>query len=198
MKKIAFIASIVLFFVIISDGQVRRTSPGRTVTNADLEKFKQKRLDAERDYRNNYASYGMPSPEELAVQNEKDAEARLALAEQLRQARIEKERIDVERLRLALEQRRENLVNTMDYSGIYPPGIYPGFYGTSGYWPYRSGFRGRFVVPIRVQKNRLLPVTGIPLMRVTPVGVVPAGTTGRGTFRGVIGFGRSGGFGRRH
>ncbi|MEO8648355.1 MAG: hypothetical protein ABI539_04235 [Acidobacteriota bacterium] len=199
MKNIAIIASIVLFFVAVSDGQVRRTSPGRTVTNVELEKFKQKRLDAERDYRNNYAAYGMPSPEDLAARNQKDSDERLALAEQLRQARLEKERNELERSRLEMEQRRENFVNSIGYPEIYQGGVYPGYYGGSSFWPYRTGFRSRSVVPIRGQKNRLLPVTGFPLMRITPVGVVPAGTNGFGTFRGVIRSGRFGGFGRgRH
>jgi hypothetical protein len=37
----------------------------KTVTNADLDKFKQKRLQSEADYRAKYKELGMPSPEEL-------------------------------------------------------------------------------------------------------------------------------------
>lgn len=42
----------------------------KTVTNGDLEKFKQKRLKAEKDYRENYEKLGFPSPEELERQSE--------------------------------------------------------------------------------------------------------------------------------
>ena len=42
----------------------------KTVTNSDLEKYRQKRLQAERDYRENYAKLGFPSPEELERQIE--------------------------------------------------------------------------------------------------------------------------------
>ena len=37
----------------------------KTVTNSDLEKFRQKRLQSERQYRENYERLGFPSPEEL-------------------------------------------------------------------------------------------------------------------------------------
>lgn len=37
----------------------------KTVTNADLEKFRQKRVQAEREYRENYEKLGFPSPEEM-------------------------------------------------------------------------------------------------------------------------------------
>jgi len=40
----------------------------KTVTNADLEKFRQKRLQTEREYRENYEKLGFPSPEELERQ----------------------------------------------------------------------------------------------------------------------------------
>ncbi|MBA2735716.1 MAG: hypothetical protein H0U50_02900, partial [Pyrinomonadaceae bacterium] len=40
----------------------------KTVTNADLEKFRQKRLQIEREYRENYEKLGFPSPEELERQ----------------------------------------------------------------------------------------------------------------------------------
>lgn len=41
----------------------------KTVTNEDLEKFKQKRLQAEAEYREKYKELGMPSPEELEKRN---------------------------------------------------------------------------------------------------------------------------------
>ncbi|HEY0658675.1 MAG TPA: hypothetical protein VGD05_09385, partial [Pyrinomonadaceae bacterium] len=42
----------------------------KTVTNADLEKFRQKRLQNEREYRENYEKLNFPSPDELARQRE--------------------------------------------------------------------------------------------------------------------------------
>ena len=60
----------------------------KSVTNADLEKFRQKRLQAEKDYRENYARLGFPSPEELERQNEKSRVERDVLAVRLRGERI--------------------------------------------------------------------------------------------------------------
>jgi hypothetical protein len=61
-------------------------SQTKTVTNGDLEQFRQKRLKAERDYRENYEKLGFPSPEELERQN---AESKRELAKLAR--RIEAE-----------------------------------------------------------------------------------------------------------
>lgn len=43
----------------------------KTITNADLEKFRQERVKAEEDYRKNYKKLGMPSPEELERRRER-------------------------------------------------------------------------------------------------------------------------------
>lgn len=37
----------------------------KTITNTSLEKYRQKRLQAEYDLRTNYAELGFPSPDEL-------------------------------------------------------------------------------------------------------------------------------------
>lgn len=54
----------------------------KTVTNSDLEKHRQKRLQAEREYRENYARLGFPSPEELDRQIEQSRVERAELARQ--------------------------------------------------------------------------------------------------------------------
>jgi len=76
----------------------------RTVTNADLERHRQKRLQAEQDYRDNYEKMGFPSPEELQRQIEQGRTERFALAERLAQERLERERIAIERERLDIER----------------------------------------------------------------------------------------------
>ena len=76
------------------------------ITNADLEKFKQKRLAAEKELRENYAKLGFPSPEERAKQEEKEAKERTELVDKLRADRLARERIDVERLKVAAEIER--------------------------------------------------------------------------------------------
>jgi hypothetical protein len=59
----------------------------RTITNQDLEKFRQKRLQAEREYKENYEKLGFPSPEELEQRREEsrfDAEESLLRQKQQR------------------------------------------------------------------------------------------------------------------
>ncbi|CAN5218859.1 hypothetical protein BH20ACI2_BH20ACI2_22630 [soil metagenome] len=64
----------------------------RTVTNASLERYKQDRLKAQRDYRENYERLGMPSPEELERRREKSMLESAALSARLRAERLEEER----------------------------------------------------------------------------------------------------------
>jgi len=111
----------------------------RTVTNADLEKFKQKRLAAERDYEENYEKMGFPSPEELERQLEQSRLAQQQLAARLATERIEREWMQIERDYLAIEQARLALErDAMDaaaagpyYDGYFNSG-YPGYYYPGG------------------------------------------------------------------
>jgi hypothetical protein len=62
---------------------------GKTITNADLEKYRQKRLQAEREYIENYEKLGFPSPEELSEQRaEREAENEEAILRR-REERLE-------------------------------------------------------------------------------------------------------------
>ena len=63
----------------------------RTVTNADLEKFRSERLEAEREYRQNYERLGLPSPEELERRRVESARERDELSARLRAERIQRE-----------------------------------------------------------------------------------------------------------
>lgn len=56
----------------------------KTVTNTDLEKYRQQRLKSEADYRENYKKLGMPSPEEL---QRREAERQQQLADYAAQKR---------------------------------------------------------------------------------------------------------------
>lgn len=66
-------------------------SQAKTVTNADLEKFKQKRLQAEAEYRAKYKELGMPSPEELEKRNIEDKQRLTELSEKIRYEQRQKE-----------------------------------------------------------------------------------------------------------
>lgn len=63
----------------------------KTITNADLEKYRQKRLQAEREYLENYARLGLPSPAELEAQREQSARERTELSMRLEREQLERE-----------------------------------------------------------------------------------------------------------
>lgn len=129
----------------------------KTVTNQDLEKFRQKRLQAEQDYRENYAKLGFPSPEELDRQHEQERKDRAELAGRIRQENLEREKIQSEN-----EFRREQINvlrngfasqsyaqsdynrgnNSGVYFGSYPIYGYPGFVYPNGYFRNSYGTRG--------------------------------------------------------
>ncbi|MEZ5308152.1 MAG: hypothetical protein R2684_13480 [Pyrinomonadaceae bacterium] len=67
-----------LIFVVLLVCAVPLFGQAKTVTNSDLEKFRQKRLAAERDLRENYREMGFRSPEEMERENEKAREQRRA------------------------------------------------------------------------------------------------------------------------
>ena len=155
-----------------------------TVDNFTLEKYQKQRVAAQRDYEQNYARMGFPSPEELDRQREADMNARLQLADQLRQARHEQQRIDIQSRGLdiqaaSIENERE--AREAQYSGYYGNseaagygygggygGYYPGAYGTGGYNNYGRYGNG----PIgRYRDGGLWPILGG--YRATAVGVYP-------------------------
>lgn len=64
-------------------------SQTRTVTNADLEKFRQERLKTEEEYKRNYAKWGMPSPAELEKINEQKRRELEQTSARLQQERLQ-------------------------------------------------------------------------------------------------------------
>ncbi len=138
----------------------------RTVDNFTLEKYQKQRLAAQRDYQENYAQMGFPSPEELDRQREADMTARIQLADQLRTARLEEEKIDLQRRGLDLQAASLDLqaaqmedarqASEANYGGYYGGysgyaggyGVgYPGGYGRYDYGRYGYGRLGRYRDP---------------------------------------------------
>ncbi len=110
-------------------------SQTKTVTNADLEKFRQKRLLAERDLRENYAEMGFDSPEEIARQNEESRRDLSEFADKLRQDRIARE-----------DQKRDHRYyqDQYDQNQYSPNYSYPnsGFIDYGRF--YRAGYYNRY------------------------------------------------------
>jgi hypothetical protein len=121
---------LILSLILAMSGLVfAQTRAAKTVTNADLEKFRQKRLQAEADYRANYKKLGMPSPEELA---EREAERQRRLAEFAQQAEIEQAQNEDYFLAVANELKTQ--IASIDAQINYlrgQPGVQPS--------PYRGG-----------------------------------------------------------
>jgi hypothetical protein len=133
MKRAALIFGLFFSLALSAAGQVR------TVTNSTLEKFQQKRIAAERDYRANYERLGFPSPEELDRQREADLKAKIELSEQLRQTRLEKERLELERRNLDLEAATLQIEYVEEG---YPVSV-GGAYGSYGGYYYDGRYRRR-------------------------------------------------------
>ena len=116
-----------VFIIITATGAVFAQS--KTVTNADLSKYKQERVKAEAELRNNYAKLGFPSPEERAQRDAQSVKDTVELSARLRNERLERERIDAQNaanaeynaaLLRALRQQ-----NTVEYSA---PSYFGGYY----------------------------------------------------------------------
>jgi len=124
----------------------------KTVTNADLEKFRQKRVQAEKDYRENYQKLGLPSPEELEKQREQNRKELSELSGRLQIENLEREQrqreddyeqAQIEYLRRSANQYNQGAYNGNGYysSGYF--GAYP-FYGFSGgFYNYSNNNRFR-------------------------------------------------------
>jgi hypothetical protein len=82
---------LVLGFFGILVGSISLSAQTNTVTNSDLERFRESRLQAEREYRENYARLGMPSPEELAKKRDEDISRIVEMGERLRRERLDRE-----------------------------------------------------------------------------------------------------------
>lgn len=141
-KRLLFI--LCLAFVMAS-AAVAQT---KTVTNHDLEKFRQKRVSAERDLRENYVKLGFPSPEELEKQN---GESRLRLSElsrRLEAEKIEREKNDFLRLQAEAAEAtarvnylRPAVQTHVIYEPIYRGGSYITFFGKHD---FRSRHQSRY------------------------------------------------------
>ncbi len=166
------------------------TAQKKTITNADLERYRQERLRNEREYRDNHLRLGMPSPEELARRNEQSRLENLDLADKLRTEHLERDRMQLEREQLT-ERRltRESETFSRRDSG-YGPALYGG-YGFGGFGGYGVGngngrgnrggggnFQYRYQQPYYVGGGFIIPVgprVGFPPIRLpsTRIGFGP-------------------------
>ena len=145
---------VLVFIIITAAGAVFAQS--KTVTNDDLSKYKQERVKAEAELRNNYAKLGFPSPEERARRDAQSARDTVELSARLRNERLERERIDAQNAANAQYNaallRAVQPQNTVEqYSPSYFGGYYnnwwrprpigqvgyqqPGYFAGGQFWP---------------------------------------------------------------
>ena len=136
---------LVLFAVLL--GVSGMAAAQRSLTNADLEKYREARLRADRDYRQNYEKLGMPSPEELDRRRADHLYEVNQLASRLRTERLEEERLDLQRYEA------ERAARVIASYGVPQSGQ---FYSDSFIYPYGGYFNnGRYSRSLR--GGRYLP-----------------------------------------
>lgn len=110
----------------------------RTVTNADLDKYRIQREAAERDYRENYEKMGFPSPEELQRQLEESRLENDRMLERWSQERIELAKAEAMK---AQAQPSMPTVVTIPVPSEYPNENYNEVYGYGQpYYTYGNRF----------------------------------------------------------
>jgi type II secretory pathway pseudopilin PulG len=125
----------------------------KTVTNADLEKFRQQRVESERNLRAEYARKGFPSPEQIEQQNRQRRFEMEQYSDQLRTQRLQSEngilaqanalRTQIASIDAQINYLRRNGGGYSNQGFIYSN---QGLIYSGGYAPYGSR-RNRSVLP---------------------------------------------------
>jgi hypothetical protein len=136
---------LILCFIVSLGSSAFAQKTTRTVTNSDLEKYKEKRVQSERDLRENYKRLGFPSPEELEKQNEQRRAAMEQLADELKIEQLQNQN-DIVAQANALRAQIASLDAQINYlrsqGGNYSANqavILSYGYGGGSYSPYRGG-----------------------------------------------------------
>ncbi|HEV7642911.1 MAG TPA: hypothetical protein VGO50_03130 [Pyrinomonadaceae bacterium] len=154
-----------------------QNNSAKTITNADMEKYRQERVKADDEYRRTYAEKGLPSPEELEKREEERQQRLFILSDQLAGERRIREY--AEQMAAAANNDQQIIYVAQDDNGGYYP-YYP-IVGGGGFGKTR--FRNLSNVEmIRDQANINRSMHGLPNFR--------NNNSRRGGFRGTF---RSGG-----
>src|SRR5688572_18017273 len=138
MKKFA-ITILILTAAVSLCGQTK------TVTNADLEKYRQTRLESERQLKEKYAELGFPSPEQLEKQKAERRREMEQYSDELRQRRIQREIIAQTSEQIA---QRVAELNYLSDQGVFGGQAFVYSYGFPfyGYPPFGFHGKGRSVL----------------------------------------------------
>jgi hypothetical protein len=181
--RFSFGAVVLMIFAAV----ISVTAQKRTITNADLEKYRQERMRAEKEYMDTYERLGRPSPEELRRQRDESLAATARVAEMLMQQELEREQMELQRDQFRHEDETGPRHSGALYNGAAPGLVYGAGYGFGGYGEYfgsrgtrRNGrpFAGGYQQPYYVGGGSIWPVgtvgplapssPGIRIQRVRP------------------------------
>jgi hypothetical protein len=129
-----------LFFLSIFAYSVFAYGQTPTVTNLDLEKYKERRVQAEQGLKEYYAKHGV-TDEDLAKREAEDNRSREELSARLRTTRLAEEQARFEQQIRAREATTQmNLVIGQQSQGY----VYPGYYYYGNRWYPRPRGQGHF------------------------------------------------------
>ena len=155
-KRILLLLSLVFSLTAVGFAQTK------TVTNKDLEKFRASRMEAERDYAENYEKLGFPSPQELKKQIEEDERRLRELSARLRSERLEREKAEALADRINLLETQNQIFQLQDnrpaVRNNYYYGATPYYYPSYGFYNYRyRNNRSNFDWRRRYWRNNSIP-----------------------------------------
>lgn len=139
-KQILLFAGFIFVFAYVAAAQTR------TVTNADLEKFRLQRVQAEQEYRQNYQRLGLPSPEELEKQREQNRRELSELSQRLQRENFERaQRQREDEFRQAqIEYFRTGAMPNYNQGAYNGSGYSSGYFGSYGGYGFPYGYSNNF------------------------------------------------------
>ncbi|MBX3289450.1 MAG: hypothetical protein KF855_08900 [Acidobacteria bacterium] len=158
MRNAVFLLIAVGFLAVNASAQSTKT-----ITNLDLEKYRQARLAAEKDLRENYERLGFPSPEEMEKQQEKERLDRERLSERLRAERLYREQTEAAN-NSAPVQDQVVIAPVPQYSNGGASVFYTGPYNRR----YGRGYYPRYNYPIQGYRATPVGVYPVPLPQPPP------------------------------
>lgn len=154
-----------LCFCFLTTVAISTAAQSKVVTNNDLAQYREKRVAAEKNLRENYEKLGFPSPEVRAARDAQAAKELTELSARLRNERLARERREAE-IRLAVEAQQPTQTQTVWVNGL--PNYY--YYYPNYGWRYNTRSR-EYVQPGYFAGGMFIPTGSRTPMR--PVFVRP-------------------------
>jgi hypothetical protein len=132
----------------------------KTVTNADMEKYRQARVKADEEYRQNYQRLGLPSPEELERREVERQKRFDEFSEKLKAQQLQKEyleRLNSLTTQTAPDDRPQIIYLDQDgnYGPVYSTGYTPYlFFGNRRHSGFGAGFNQKYPPSIQMVKDQ--------------------------------------------